>query len=82
MAKDTVRDEICAEVAGLFSEERKRRGISGNALASSAGLSQSLISSPETNPWNQTLDALLRIGDVGLPTSNARENVRDWKKVP
>jgi transcriptional regulator with XRE-family HTH domain len=45
-------------------EERKRRRISGNSLAERAGLSQSLISSLETNPWNPTLDTLLRIGDV------------------
>lgn len=45
-------------------EERKRRRISGNALAEKAGLSQSLISTLETNPWNPTLDTLLRIGEV------------------
>jgi len=45
-------------------EERKRQRISGNSLAERAGLSQSLISTLETNPWNPTLDTLLRIGDV------------------
>ena len=46
------------------AQERKRQRISGNVLAEKAGLSQSLISSLETNPWNPTLDTLLRIGDV------------------
>ena len=64
VSKDSVRDQICAEVVRLLMEERKRRGISGNVLAEKSGLSQSLISSLETNPWNPTLDTLLRIGDV------------------
>jgi transcriptional regulator with XRE-family HTH domain len=64
VAKDIVRNEICAEVVKLLVAERKRLGISGNSLAEKSGLSQSLISSLETNPWNPTLDTLLRIGDV------------------
>jgi transcriptional regulator with XRE-family HTH domain len=78
--KDNARDEISAEVVKLLTEERKRRGISGNALAERAGLSQSLISSLETNPWNPTLDTLLRIGDVlgidvGEVISKARKTI-------
>jgi len=64
VSKDIVREEICAEVVRLLIKERKRRRISGNSLAEKAGLSQSLISSLETNPWNPTLDTLLRLGDV------------------
>lgn len=64
MSKDKTREAICAEVVRLLTEERKRRGMSGNSLAAAAGLSQSLISSLETNPWNPTLDTLLRIADV------------------
>jgi len=64
VAKDYIRDEISAEVVRLLMEERKRQRISGNSLAERAGLSQSLISTLETNPWNPTLDTLLRIGDV------------------
>jgi len=64
VAKDDVRNEICAEVVKLLVAERKRLKISGNSLAEKSGLSQSLISSLETNPWNPTLDTLLRIGDV------------------
>ena len=64
VSKDGHRDEICAEVVRLLIQERKRQRLSGNLLAEKAGLSQSLISSLETNPWNPTLDTLLRIGDV------------------
>jgi transcriptional regulator with XRE-family HTH domain len=64
VAKDVIRDEIGAEVVRLLTAERKRLRISGNSLAEKSGLSQSLISSLETNPWNPTLDTLLRIGDV------------------
>lgn len=74
------RDEICAEVVRLLILERKRQRLSGNVLAERSGLSQSLISSLETNPWNPTLDTLLRIGDVlkidvGEIISQARKNI-------
>jgi transcriptional regulator with XRE-family HTH domain len=59
--KDSVRDAISAEVARLLSEERKSRGLSMNALAARSGLSQSFVSSFETQPWNPTLDSLLRM---------------------
>jgi transcriptional regulator with XRE-family HTH domain len=64
VAKENIRDEVCAEVVRLLIAERKRQRISGNVLAARAGLSQSLISTLETNPWNPTLDTLLRIGEV------------------
>lgn len=78
MAKDEFRDKISAEVVKLLLAERKRQQISGNALAEKSGLSQSLISSLETNPWNPTLDTLLRIGDalqidIGQIISKARK---------
>ena len=80
MPKENARDQVSAEVVRLLMEERKRLGISGNALAEKSGLSQSLISSLETNPWNPTLDTLLRIGDVlgidvGEVISKARKTV-------
>jgi transcriptional regulator with XRE-family HTH domain len=63
-----------------MTEERKRRGVSGNVLAEKAGLSQSLISTLETTPWNPTLDTLLRIAevldlDLGAIITRARHNV-------
>jgi len=80
VVKDALHDEISAEVVKLLIAERKRRGISGNLLAEKSGLSQSLISTLETNPWNPTLDTLLRIGqalemDVGAVISKARKRV-------
>jgi predicted transcriptional regulator len=61
-------------------EQRKRLRISGNSLAERAGLSQSLISSLGTKPWNPTLDTLLRIGevldvDVGVIITKAQRKV-------
>jgi transcriptional regulator with XRE-family HTH domain len=84
VSKDHHRDEICAEVVQLLIQERKRQGISGNVIAEKSGLSQSLISSLETNPWNPTLDTLLRIGDVlkvdvGEIISQARKNILHGK---
>ena len=80
VSNDCHRDEICAEVVRLLIQERKRQRLSGNALAEKSGLSQSLISSLETNPWNPTLDTLLRIGDVlkvdvGEIISQARKKI-------
>jgi transcriptional regulator with XRE-family HTH domain len=78
--KKNNREEICAEVVRLLVEERKRNKLSGNSLAENAGLSQSLISSLESNPWNPTLDSLLRIAevlnvDLGEILSRARKAV-------
>ena len=68
------------EIVRLLIQERKRLGISGNSLAEKAGLSQSLISTLETNPWNPTIDTLLRIAevlnvDLGELVTKARKNV-------
>jgi len=86
MAKDNIRDEVCAEVVRLLIAERKRQRISGNSLAERAGLSQSLISTMETKPWNPTLGTLLRIGevlqvDVGEMITKARKTVIKNKAV-
>ena len=64
MANEIIRDKISAETVKLIIAERKRQKISGNLLAEKSGLSQSLISTLETNQWNPTLDTLLRIGDA------------------
>ncbi len=85
MPNHPVSDQICAEVVRLLITERKRRGVSGNSLAQRAGLSQSLISSLETNPWNPTLDTLVRIGealelDVGEVISTARKTVLETRR--
>ena len=64
MSKDAIRKQVCAEIVRLLIEERKRCRVSGNSLAEKAGLSQSLISTLETTPWNPTIDTLLRIADA------------------
>lgn len=48
----------------LVSQERQRRGLSLNRLASQAGLNQSTLSRLESNPQNPTMDSLLRIAEV------------------
>ena len=75
-----MRDKISKETVRLLVKERKRLKISGNLLAEKAGLSQSLISTLETNPWNPTLDTLLRIADalgvdLGRIVTKARKSV-------
>ena len=80
MANDIIRDKISAEIVKLLKAERERQRISGNSLAEKSGLSQSLISSLETNQWNPTLGTLLRIGDalgidVGAVITKARKTV-------
>jgi len=62
-----------------------RRRISGNSLAEKAGPSQSLISSLETNPWNPTIDTLLRIAgvlkvDLGEILTTAQKHVETTTK--
>ena len=60
MAKDTAA-QISAEIVRLLTEERKRLGLSQNALAAKAGVNQSLVSAIEKEPWNPTVSTLLRI---------------------
>ena len=64
MLNDDVRAAILRQVACLLSDERKRAHLSMHGLAAQAGLSQSLISTFESKPWNPTLDSLLRIASV------------------
>jgi transcriptional regulator with XRE-family HTH domain len=80
VADDIIRDKICAEVVKLLVAERKRQKTSGNSLAEKSGLSQSLISTLETKPWNPTLKTLLRIGealhiDMGAIISKAQRRI-------
>jgi len=58
------RAQICSEIVCLLSEERKRRNLSKNKVASLCGLNQSTISRLENYPDNPTLDSLLRISEV------------------
>lgn len=79
MAKD-LTPNICAEVVRLLTEERKRQGVSQNALAAKAGVNQSLVSALEKSPWNPTINTLLRIAealgvDLGAIITSARKIV-------
>lgn len=64
MLKDSIRESISAEVARILSEERQRKGISMNGLAALSGLSQSFVSTFESNPHNPTFDSLLRLSSA------------------
>lgn len=58
------RDSICAEIARLMGEERKRLKLSKNKLAYQTGLNQSTVSRLENHHENPTMDSLLRVADV------------------
>lgn len=56
--------EKAAAVVRLFAEERKRRGLSKNALATLTGLNQSTMSRFENQSQNPMLDSLVRVADA------------------
>lgn len=64
MTKVERRAAVAAEVVRRLKEAREARGLSMNALAAQAGLSQSMISRLENLAGNPTLDSLLRIAEV------------------
>lgn len=64
MTKAQRRAAIAAEVVRLLGEERKRQGLSKNALAALTGLNQSTMSRFENQSQNPTLDSLLRVCDA------------------
>ena len=71
---------ISTEIVRLLTEERKRQGLSQNALAGKAGVNQSLVSALEKEPWNPTIGTLLRIAqalsvDLGKIVSQASKNI-------
>jgi transcriptional regulator with XRE-family HTH domain len=55
---------ICAEIARLLGEERKRLKLSKNKVAYLTGLNQSTVSRLENYHENPTIDSLLRVADV------------------
>jgi transcriptional regulator with XRE-family HTH domain len=74
------RDAICAEVARLMSDQRKRLELSKNKLAYLTGLNQSTVSRLENHHENPTMDSLLRVADalkmnLGELLKQAIENV-------
>ena len=57
-------DAICAEIARLMGDERKRLKLSKNKVAYLTGLNQSTVSRLENYHENPTMDSLLRVADV------------------
>lgn len=55
---------VCSRVAILLREEREKRGLSMNLVATRAGLSQQMVSYVERGMRNPTLDTLLRIANA------------------
>jgi transcriptional regulator with XRE-family HTH domain len=52
---------VCSRVAQILRKEREKRGLSMNAVAERAGLSQQMVSYVERGMRNPTLETLLRI---------------------
>lgn len=76
------RDAICAEIARLMGEERKRLKLSKNKVAYLTGLNQSTVSRLENHHENPTMDSLLRVADVlkinlGIVIKQAISNVEN-----
>jgi transcriptional regulator with XRE-family HTH domain len=52
---------VCSRVAKILRQEREKRGLSMNAVAERAGLSQQMVSYVEREMRNPTLETLLRM---------------------
>jgi transcriptional regulator with XRE-family HTH domain len=61
MAKNTLPDKICSQVARSLRDERLRQNVSLNILAANAGVSRQMVSYVEQELRKPTLDTLLRI---------------------
>jgi len=64
VTQDTLRKEICSEIARLLKEERLRQKFSLNALSAKAGLNRQTVSFIEQEQRTPTIDTLLRLTDV------------------
>lgn len=62
VASDTKSQQaVCSRVAKILRQERERRGLSMNAVAERASLSQQMVSYVEREMRNPTLETLLRM---------------------
>ena len=62
MASDKKSQQaVCSRVVKILRQEREKRGLSMNAIAERAGLSQQMVSYVEREMRNPTLETLLRI---------------------
>lgn len=55
---------VTRQLIELLVEERKKQGMSMNALAARSGLSQSMVVRLENAPKNTTIDSLLRLANA------------------
>jgi transcriptional regulator with XRE-family HTH domain len=58
---DTLRKNICSEIAHLLREERLRQKLSLNVLATRSGLNRQTVSFIEQEQRTPTIDTLLRL---------------------
>jgi transcriptional regulator with XRE-family HTH domain len=77
-------DAVAALVAEIFRAERKRRGLSMNAVAQRGGLSQQMVSYVERKMRNPSLDTMLRMAaaleiDLGEVLQRARRSAARLK---
>ncbi len=61
VASNKSQQAVCSRVAQILRQERERIGLSMNAVAERAGLSQQMVSYVERGMRNPTLETLLRI---------------------
>ena len=62
MASDKKSQQaVCSRVAKILRQEREKKGLSMNAVAERAGLSQQMVSYVEREMRNPTLETALRI---------------------
>ena len=64
MAKDTLRTNICSEIARLLKAERVRQKLSLNVVSARAGLNRQTVSFIEQEQRTPTVDTLLRLTEV------------------
>ena len=84
VAEDTLRKNICSNIARLLKEERERQKLSLNSVSAQAGLNRQTVSFIEQEERTPTIDTLLRLTEVlGIPLEDlirkARKNVSDSK---
>ena len=75
--RDTLRENICSEIARLLKEERLRQNISLNQLSAQAGLNRQTVSFIEQEQRVPTIDTLLRLTEVlEIPLENLIRKAR------
>jgi transcriptional regulator with XRE-family HTH domain len=70
VASNKSQQAVCSRVARILRQEREKRGLSMNAVAERAGLSQQMVSYVEREMRNPTLETVLRIAaalEIDLP---------------